>query len=87
LVLLVSIFFFFDVLPFTFVPTYFTAGQYAILVPFFNANFDGKVARFHSLTKLDDDLQELDLTVDRFRPRVYKGYRGGFVSLWNGQKQ
>jgi starvation-inducible outer membrane lipoprotein len=53
-------------------------------VPFFNADFNGKVARFFNLKSLTDNLQELDLVLDRARPNVYKGFRGGFVSLWNG---
>jgi hypothetical protein len=67
--------------------TYFSiskAGQYGLLVPFYNADFNGKVARFLGVGSLDKNLQELDLMVDRQRPRVYKGYRGGFVSIWQG---
>ena len=60
------------------------AGQYGLLVPFYNADFNGKVARFLSVSTLSTNLQELDLLVDRKRPRVYKGYRGGFVSIWQG---
>lgn len=60
-------------------------GHYGLLVPFFNGDFDGKVARFYSINPtLGADLQELDLQVDRTRPNVYRGYRGGFVSLWQG---
>lgn len=33
---------------------------------------------------LAGDLQELDFTVDRERPGVYKGFRGAFVSIWPG---
>lgn len=41
--------------------------------------------RYRSLeATLTADLQELDLMVDRVRPNVYKGYRGGFTSLWQG---
>lgn len=42
------------------------------------------MARFYNLQDLSADLQELDLRVDRDHPNVFKGYRGGFVSLWNG---
>lgn len=54
------------------------------MVPFFNADFNGKIARFYAVSGLSTDLQELDLTVDRTRKNTYKGYRGGFVSLWQG---
>ncbi len=60
----------------------------ALFVPFFNGVFSGKVARLEfspagasrngSLT----NLQELDLSRDRSRRNVYKGYRGGFTCLW-----
>ena len=63
------------------------AGQYCILVPFYNADFNGKIARFSNLKPLADDLQELDLLVGPalgVNNRTYKGYRGGFVSLWQG---
>jgi hypothetical protein len=53
-----------------------------LLVPFYNADFNGKVARFLSIGNLSSNLQQLDLTVDRVRAGMYKGYRGGFVSLW-----
>eukprot|EP01036_Dinobryon_divergens_P029462 gene29462-38563_t len=65
----------------------FASGQYGLLVPFYNGNFDGKVARFQPLDpqgSLNASVQELDLTLDRARPGVYKGYRGGFVSIWQG---
>ena len=56
-----------------------------MLVPFFNADFNGKIARFKTTdSTLDTNLQELDLEEDRARPNIYKGYRGGFVSLWQG---
>lgn len=62
-----------------------TGGQYGVLVPFFNAVFSGKIARFLTQqTTLGTNIQELDTTIDRTRPNIYKGYRGGFVSLWNG---
>lgn len=60
------------------------AGQYGVLVPFFNADFDGKIARFLTHGDLTANLQELDVMIDRKRRNVYKGYRGGFVSLWQG---
>ena len=46
------------------------------MVPFYNGNFDGKVARFQPLDplgSLNASVQELDVTLDRFRPGVYKG--------------
>ncbi len=60
------------------------AGQYGVLVPFFNADFDGKIARFLTHGDLSANLQELDVMIDRRRRNIYKGYRGGFVSLWQG---
>ena len=45
-------------------------------MPFYNGNFDGKVARFQPLDplgSLNASVQELDVTLDRFRPGVYKG--------------
>lgn len=63
----------------------FASGKYGLLVPFFNAKFNGKIARFLTLeTVLDGNLQELDVEVDRLRPNVYHGFRGGFASLWQG---
>jgi len=62
----------------------FPSGGYGLLVPFYNADFNGKIARFSNIGTLGDNLQELDLMVDRARPRMYKGYRGGFVSIWQG---
>jgi len=57
-----------------------------VLVPFFNADFHGIVARVKTMANqtLGDNLQELDLMQDRARENVYRGYRGGFVSLWQG---
>lgn len=54
------------------------------MVPFFNADFHGKIGRFQLLSTLSTDVQELCLTFDRKRPNLYKGYRGGFASLWQG---
>lgn len=62
----------------------FASGLYGFLVPFFNADFSGKMARFYGFGNLTSNLQELDLTVDRIRSGIYKGYRGGFASLWQG---
>lgn len=42
------------------------------------------MARFYNLKDLTADLQELDLQIDRKHPKAYRGYRGGFVSIWNG---
>jgi hypothetical protein len=53
-------------------------------VPFFNADFDGKIARFLTHGDLTANLQELDLMIDRAKPKIFKGYRGGFASLWQG---
>lgn len=60
------------------------AGQYGVLVPFYNADFNGKIARFNAFKNISDNLQELDVTVDRFRPGLYRGFRGGFASIWQG---
>lgn len=60
------------------------AGQYGLIVPFFNANFNGKVARFIWSGELSANLQELDLETDDLNPGLYHGYRGGWVSLWQG---
>lgn len=58
-------------------------GYYGMLVPFYNADFNGRIARFRTIDPtLDSNLQELDLMGDRERRNVYKGYRGGFPSLW-----
>jgi hypothetical protein len=63
----------------------FANGMYGILVPFYNGIFNGKVVRFNAIFgALDVNLQELDLVRDRVRPDIYKGYRGGFTSLWRG---
>lgn len=64
----------------------YSAGKYGILVPFYNGIFSGKSARFqlYGSASLSGDLQELDFTVDRTHPNLYKGFRGGFVSLWQG---
>jgi hypothetical protein len=59
------------------------AGKYGIFVPFYNAVFSGKVGRINILTW--DDVQELDLTQDRVLVDVLKGFRGGFVSEWQGK--
>jgi hypothetical protein len=65
--------------------SFFAAGQYGVLVPFYNGLFSGKVGRLKTIIpSMGSDVQELDLTVDRERIGVYKGYRGGFVSLWQG---
>jgi len=55
------------------------------MVPFFNGVFSGKSAR---VTLYDEtfgnNLQELDFVRDRLHNNTYKGFRGGFVSLWQG---
>jgi hypothetical protein len=63
----------------------FASGYYGMLVPFFNADFNGLIARFKTMdATLDTNLQELNLMEDRDRPNTYKGFRGGFPSLWQG---
>ena len=59
-----------------------TGGQYALIAPFFNARFDGKVARIIWQNGLEANVQELDLEVDEVNPNLYHGYRGGWTSLW-----
>ena len=67
-----------------------TAGAYGYLVPYYNGVFSGKVCRFDLRASwsqpdaLEVNMQELDLTQDYLRPNVYKGYQGGFGSIWNG---
>jgi hypothetical protein len=54
-------------------------------VPFYNGVFSGKSARLTLYEKdLADNLQELDLVRDRVMPKTFKGFRGGFPSLWQG---
>ena len=56
-----------------------------MLVPFYNADFNGLIARFKTMdATLDTNLQELNLMEDRGLKNVFKGYRGGFPSLWQG---
>lgn len=63
----------------------FSSGQYAVLVPFYNGVFSGKSARVTLYDKkFGNNLQELDFVRDRERYGIYKGFRGGFVSLWQG---
>ena len=60
-----------------------SGGYYGMLVPFYNADFNGLIARFKTMdSTLDSNLQELNLMLDRDNPNLYKGYRGGFASLW-----
>jgi hypothetical protein len=47
------------------------AGVYGLLVPYFNGIFSGKVARFDILKM--DNVQEVDLMVDRAAPDILKG--------------
>jgi hypothetical protein len=42
------------------------------------------MTRVYNLQSLSADLQELDLAIDRNNPKVYRGYRGGFASMWYG---
>ena len=68
------------------------AGLYGVLVPFFNSIFSGKIARFQTeigpnfipIGDMSADVQELNIVVDRERPNTYRGFRGGFVSMWPG---
>jgi len=70
----------------------FASGKYAVMVPFYNAAFSGKLARFQIVdTDMSKDLQELDLTLTQSElvtPEIterfsnFKGFRGGFVSTW-----
>eukprot|EP00595_Chromulina_sp_UTEXLB2642_P003248 CAMPEP_0196763190 /NCGR_PEP_ID=MMETSP1095-20130614/3620_1 /TAXON_ID=96789 ORGANISM="Chromulina nebulosa, Strain UTEXLB2642" /NCGR_SAMPLE_ID=MMETSP1095 /ASSEMBLY_ACC=CAM_ASM_000446 /LENGTH=323 /DNA_ID=CAMNT_0042115883 /DNA_START=880 /DNA_END=1851 /DNA_ORIENTATION=+ len=65
----------------------FASGKYGILVPFYCGVFSGKSARMTiagTKATLESNLQELDFAIDRVRPNVYKGFRGGFVGLWQG---
>ena len=63
----------------------FGSGKYGVIVPFYNAIFSGKLARFIGIADdMSTNLQELNLVIDRDRPETYKGFRGGFVSLWQG---
>ena len=63
----------------------FASGKYCLFVPFYNALFSGKMAR---LVGLDDDMtndvQVLNIVQDTGYPDLWKGYRSGFVSLWQG---
>jgi hypothetical protein len=59
------------------------AGKYGVFVPFYNAIFSGKVGRMNILAW--NDIQELDLSQDRVLVDVLKGFRGGFVSEWQGK--
>lgn len=47
------------------------AGSYGLNVPYFNGIFSGKVARFNLFDL--DNVQEVDLTVDRQAPDTLKG--------------
>lgn len=60
----------------------FASGQYGLLVPFYNGIFSGKIGRINALSM--DSVQEVDLMKDRWNPNVYRGFRGGFVNLWQG---
>mmetsp|Transcript_8789 Transcript_8789/g.14972 ORF Transcript_8789/g.14972 Transcript_8789/m.14972 type:complete len:537 (-) Transcript_8789:143-1753(-) len=60
----------------------FASGEYGLFVPFFNGIFSGKVARFNILDM--NNVQEVDLMVDRDAPDTLRGFRGGFVNNWQG---
>merc|ERR1712072_1231429 len=61
----------------------FASGKYGLVIPFYNAVFSGKVARFIAITDdMTGNVQELNLLQNVENPDVYCGYRGGFVSLW-----
>jgi hypothetical protein len=63
----------------------YASGKYHYFIPFFNGLFSGKVGRIGGLKEPMVELQELDLTKDRFKPDTYKAYRSGFASLWRGE--
>ena len=60
----------------------FASGKYGLYVPFYNGLFFGKVGRVAILDW--ENVQQLDLLIDRKLPNVLKGYRGGFVNDWQG---
>ena len=63
----------------------FASGKYALFVPFYNAIFSGKLARVQGLADdMSQDLQALNFTQDTGYDGLWKGYRSGFVSLWQG---
>ena len=63
----------------------FASGKYGVCVPFYNAIFTGKLARFIAISNsMTGNLQELNLKMDRAVPESFRGFRGGFVGLWQG---
>ena len=74
------------------------SGQYAVFIPFYAGYFSGQTARTKaskcgtladfahcsqsSEYPMDDDLQNLNLAIDRDHPDLMVGFRGGMVSLW-----
>jgi len=67
----------------------FPSGSYGILTPFYNGVFSGKLARFdlfaswdRPLDTLNVNMQELDTTIDRKNSSLFKGYQGGFSSIF-----
>ena len=63
----------------------FCSGKYALLVPYYNAIFNGKVARFIAVgNNIAGNVQELDMMMDPVVPEIYRAFRSGFVSLWPG---
>jgi hypothetical protein len=68
----------------------FAAGLYGYLVPFYNGVFSSKMSRFTAMASWDRpvepatvNLQELDFQEDRDRPKTYRGFQGGFASIWD----
>ena len=68
----------------------FGSGQYSYFVPFYNGIFSSKMSRLQALANWtlpivvsDVNLQELNFAADRDRPDTYKGFQGGFASIWN----
>ncbi len=53
-----------------------------MFVPFYNGVFSGKVGRINILDW--DNLQEVDLKIDKVYPNILKGFRGGFSNYWQG---
>lgn len=62
----------------------FIAGKYGLFVPFYNGLFSGKVARIDVLKW--ENLQEVDLKMDKTYTNIFKGFRGGFTNLWQGME-
>jgi hypothetical protein len=57
-------------------------GHYGLFIPFYNGAFHGRIAR-NSLFDWGG-LQQLDLELYNEMPNTLKGFRGGFVGMWQG---